>query len=497
MDRTACVDLTAFPLQLLLKKHPDWRAHPAAVVADDRPQGEIFWVNRAARSAGILPGMRYAAGLSLAGGLRAAVVTDEEVREGITAVAETLRRFTPHVESAASGDGEPGVFWLDARGLERLFGSLETWALDAHRAVTGLGFHAALVVGFSRFGAYALARAYRGVHVVKNREEERTAARAVKLERLSVPPAARDGLERLGVRTVGDLVDLPADGAGLRYGPEVRRIHRLATGALDEPLRPEHPDPPAVRRIVLDHPVFASAQVRALIDDALPSLLDEVGRKGRALTGLDVVFRFERLGDHVEAIRTAAPTLDAKPVAELVRLRLETLRGMPDVVMEVIVVAVETEAATRQRQLFADKRRDLEAANRALARVRALVGDDRVVRARPAPGHLPEAAFAWERIVTLYPAKPGLGGEARLIRRLHRHPVPLPPRPRHEPDGWLLRGLEQGPVVRVLGPYVVSGGWWGVPVHREYHFAETKDGGLLWVFYDRGARRWFLQGRVE
>jgi len=61
----------------------------------------------------------------------------------------------------------------------------------------------------------------------------------------------------------------------------------------------------------------------------------------------------------------------------------------------------------------------------------------------------------------------------------------------------MLRGLQQGPVVRVSGPYVVSGGWWNRVVHREYHFAETQKGELLWVFYDRVRRRWFLHGRVE
>ena len=40
MDRTACIDLPAFPLQLLLLKHPDWRTHPAAVVEADTPQVE-------------------------------------------------------------------------------------------------------------------------------------------------------------------------------------------------------------------------------------------------------------------------------------------------------------------------------------------------------------------------------------------------------------------------------------------------------------------------
>ena len=32
-DRIACVDLPAWPLQLLVRRHPDWRDLPAAVVA--------------------------------------------------------------------------------------------------------------------------------------------------------------------------------------------------------------------------------------------------------------------------------------------------------------------------------------------------------------------------------------------------------------------------------------------------------------------------------
>jgi len=66
-------------------------------------------------------------------------------------------------------------------------------------------------------------------------------------------------------------------------------------------------------------------------------------------------------------------------------------------------------------------------------------------------------------------------------------------------DGWVLAGLEHGAVTRVVGPYVVSGGWWAGAgeVHREYHFAETRRGDCLWLYYDRARRRWFQHGAVE
>ena len=57
-----------------------------------------------------------------------------------------------------------------------------------------------------------------------------------------------------------------------------------------------------------------------------------------------------------------------------------------------------------------------------------------------------------------------------------------------------LRGLEHGSVTRLAGPYIVSGGWWASEVHREYHYAETRRGECLWVYYDRHRRRWFLHG---
>ena len=57
--------------------------------------------------------------------------------------------------------------------------------------------------------------------------------------------------------------------------------------------------------------------------------------------------------------------------------------------------------------------------------------------------------------------------------------------------------VEHGAVVRILGPYVVSGGWWQHELHREYHYAELRRGDCLWVYYDRNRRRWFCQGAVE
>ncbi len=158
--RLACVDLPAFPLQLLLRRHPDWAGYPAAVVAEDKPQGLVLWVNEKARQQGVLPGLRYAAAFSLASTLRAGEVSPAESKKAVAELTRRLMRFTPEVEPSAQ---EPGVFWFNGAGLQHLYASPQKWACAMHQDLRAQGFTANLAVGFTRFGSYAVAKAKAGI----------------------------------------------------------------------------------------------------------------------------------------------------------------------------------------------------------------------------------------------------------------------------------------------------------------------------------------------
>jgi protein ImuB len=85
-----------------------------------------------------------------------------------------------------------------------------------------------------------------------------------------------------------------------------------------------------------------------------------------------------------------------------------------------------------------------------------------------------------------------------LIRRVHAKPLRLAGGPYHShEDGWLILGPKQGNIDKLTGPYVFTGGWWNKEIQREYYYAETRGGDLLWLYYDRVRRRWFWQGAVE
>ena len=102
----------------------------------------------------------------------------------------------------------------------------------------GRGVGATVAVGFTRFGTFALARAARGVAVCAHERIEMQQARQVALDRLDLPPQSRDMLDKLGVRTVGAFIDLPAPGIRRRFGEEAAQLHALAAGEAFAPLQP-------------------------------------------------------------------------------------------------------------------------------------------------------------------------------------------------------------------------------------------------------------------
>lgn len=492
MERTACVDVPALPLQLLLRERPEWEGHPAAVVDRERIQGRILWVNGRARALGVLPGMRYGAALALSSNLRADVVSGPSIEEAVVSLASRLRRLAPGVE--ASRD-EPGVFWLAASGLSRLYPRLGEWARLIRDEVAGGGLRCSVAVGFSRFGSYASAKGCERVVVFRTPEEEEAGIRGVPLHRLDLTPRVRQLLARLGIHTLGGFLDLPPSGIRSRLGRQAYRLHRLASGDLASPLRPDPPAEPAAAGISLDHAESDRGRLLLLMEKLLAPLLKVLQGRHEVMASLHLTLHLDDSSRRNSTLRPAEPTLDGTQLLELLRLRMEATAlpaGVTDIRMELGGVR----PGDRQEELFRKaSARDLGAANRALAQLRARF-EGGVLRACLRPGHLPEARFTWETMEAVPLPRPRRIQLRPLVRRFFPRPVRLP-RTSAVPNGAALRAERGGAVHESAGPYILSGGWWGSGAHREYHFVRTGEGPWLWIYYDRKREGWFLHGKVE
>ncbi len=483
--RTACINIRSLPLQLLLRKRPEWRERPVAVVEEEKPLSSVLWLNALAVRNGIRPGMRYAAALSLDYGLCAGTVSQEECQAAVRQVHEALNRFSPRVEP--SGD-EPGIFWVDASGLGRLYESLADWAAQMRACLAGLELAASIAVGFTRFGTYAISKAKNAVTVLPSEKVEEAERRNVRLRDLQIEPKLRERLDRLAVHTLGDFLALPRARIARHLGERARALYRVAADEQSLPLQPRALPEPLRARMELDE---NESDVRSLlfrVSQLLAPLLKAAAERYQVAAALRLAFRQEDGARRRFVIQPAEPTLAASVLLELVGLRLETVSfSFPPVALSLEVEGVGV-TADRLNLLQENPNRDNESAMRALAQVRAEFGCDSVCTVRLKSGHLPAARFAWHPVGKLAVASPRPVAIRSLVRRVHARPRVLKDRP----VNW-----QNLPVPGPPPEHVVSGGWWVREVRRDYRFVDTGRGETLWVCYDYRSARWYVQGRVE
>ncbi len=484
--RVACVDVPALPLQLLGRAHPGWHDAPLVVVAEDEPQAKILWVDRRAAQHRIRVGMRYGAALQLCRDLRAAPVAERTIAGAREELLTALQARTPRVEP---DEERPGVFWLDPSGLGKLFGPLERWAAHVHAALSGLGLRGATVVGFTRLPCWAIARGRRGALVLRSAAEEASLAGAAKLARLDFPPELLAALAALDVHDLARFLELPRGEIGLRFGPDASGLHARFAGAAQVPMQPAAFEVPITMEAELDPPDDDAHRLLFCILGALHALVKELASRSLALRALTLRFELERHGPHEERLEPARASRDVAAVIELVRLRLGRVR-FGSRVERVVLIAEPARLDGKQLDLFGGRRRDPDAADRSIARLRAAFGVAAVTRAVSRDAWLPERRFAYEPTATVGRPRPERPTVGALVRRLH----PEPKRIRRTLAG---RPLTSPPIVRLTGPYRLQGGWWTQESLRDYFFAEREDGALLWLFRDRACDAWFIHGVID
>lgn len=501
MERIACVDVPALALQWLLRARPAWRDGPVAVLAREDLQGEVLHCNTAARRAGVTIGMRHGAALAVAPTLQAAVVSAAELQAVREELLALLLRWAPRVEP-----GEDGAFWIDPSGLERLFGDPGRWSEGVLAELRAAGFTAGLVIGFHRHRAHALARVVRGARVIASPEAEAQLLGQVPLARVDLPPGLLDSLGQLGIHHLAGLLSLPPAELRARFGLAAALVQARYL-EVAPPLRPMLPREPVVECIELEAPDDHCERLLFVMRPRLDRVLQRLAAEGEALTGLTVELELDHAPGVKTRIEPAAPVgpADARALAELLHLRLTAI-VLEAPVLRMTLTASGVRARAEQGALLGGAGRDLQAAGRALARVRAAFGDQAVTRAQLRPAHLPEAGYRWEPITELtcpdVQDVPANHHEALaappLCRRVLPKPRPLAAWSGRDDGTWLAStGLVRGAVVRMDGPHRVSGGWWVRTVERDYFYAETSAGDIAWVYHDRARGRWFLHGLLD
>ena len=390
--------------------------------------------------------------------------------------------FTPRYEVCDASE-----ILLDISGLDRLFGDSRAVG-DALRGAS-LERHVRIRIAIARTctAARLLARAGGDDIVVVGAGMERAAVAPLPLEVLA---HLGDGeilntVHRWGLRTLGDLAALPADDVAARLGNDGVVTQRFARGEDMRPLRPEIPKERFEQALDLEWPIDGLEPLSFVLGRLLEPLTAHLARRGRGAAVLHVRLHLVTRVVYERSLQLPAPMCDARTFRTLLLLDLES--HPPPAAIERVVVAVDpTPARVVQFSLLARPLPSPEQLSTLMARLAALMGEDRCGS--------PVAVNTWRPgAFEMQPFNPGIGdwgsgiggnrptranapspgGDAaspipdprspRVALRRFRVPIPARVRVDHDVPTHVRmdrRGLSGGRVDTCAGPWRSSGGWW-------------------------------------
>jgi protein ImuB len=398
--------------------------------------------------------------------------------------------FSPFVEAT---DADTVTF--DVSGLDRLFGLPQEVAGAIARRVRETGAKSSLAVAANPDAAICAARGFRGTSVIPYGDEGKF-LESLPLSLLAPTPDLLETLERWGIRRFGEMAALPPLGIAERLGPEGLHLRELARGEanrkllrLEEPLCFED-------EIELEYPVELLEPLAFLLARMINGLATRLATRALATDELRLRLALEDRTTHERVLRLPVPALDTKAFLKLMQLDLEQHPpAAPILKLWMSMNPVKPQAA--QTGLFIPLAPEPVRLELTLARIRAIVGQDRVGSPELLNTHRPDA-FQWGGP----PGPRGSSGPAtsfeapRLSLRIYR-----PPRLARvalasgQPDFVAADGI-RGKVLEFAGPWRTSGDWWTIdPWTRDEWDIALSDGALYRIYC--GPRGWFVEGSYD
>ena len=480
---------------------------PLAVSAKRGNVEQLAAVSAAAERLGLRPGMALAQARAMHPDL--AVVPEDPAadRQLLETITEWCQRYTPLVAL----DPPDGIL-LDIAGCAHLFGGEQNLLDDLAARIVDFGFTLRVAAASTIRTAIAASRYSAATIVPPGAEREFLAPLPVAALRLPADMIA--ALARVGLKTIGDLLDLPRAPLTARFGPELLLQLDRALGREPEPLQPRTPVAPYFAEQRFADPIAREEDVLHVVEKLAARIEPMLERRGEGARNVELaLFRTDGAVRRI-AVATSRPLRNPVAIRALFRERLQSLADAldPGFGFDLARLAIGVAESIRAQQADLAAGEAAAAADDLVDRLSARLGSRRVTRMVAQNAHLPELA------ALRVPAQSTVGEENGWAAfRMFRAAADLAPRPPRllakpepieavaaVPDGppvrfrWR-RALHE--VVAAEGPERIECSWWSEEGGgtRDYFRVEDKGGCRFWLFRAGLYRAmptpsWFLHG---
>jgi protein ImuB len=522
---------------------------PLVVIQAIKSAQRIVAMNDAAQHLGLRLGMPLADARAMHPALAVAASDEAADRRLLDAVADWCDRYTPLI-----GLDAPDGLMLDITGCAHLFGGESTMGRDLLARLAAEGLHARAAVADTAGCAWGVAR-YGDASLVPS-QQMRAALAPLPAAALRLAPETVEALAEVGLKRIGDLIDLPRAPLAARFGEILVRRLDQALGRQDEPITPRLPVPSYVAEQRFPDPIGLERDVLGTIARLAGRLCIAMERRQDGARLLQVaLFRTDNKVYRIE-VGTGAPLREPSRIVRLFADRLAAIGEACDPGFGYDMVRLAALVTERSEPVqaalahtgFAAPGGDAELWH-LIDRLGARFGPRRVTRLVPQDTHIPEYAVAavpaarrmLDDSLSLKRGGSGRGLRAANAALVETSAAPLPNPPpeagrgsrREETQDSLgptrpirlferpepveaIAEVPDGPPARfrwrrVLhevaiaeGPERIAMEWWrdetGQALTRDYFRVESRDGLRAWLYREglfgreTPQPRWFLHG---
>ncbi|MGB0785278.1 MAG: hypothetical protein ACPGRH_03865 [Alphaproteobacteria bacterium] len=445
----------------------------------------------AAITRGLRHGQQLADAYALIPGLIVAPLDRKRLSEDLLKIGYFCQQFSPLVAL----DGEDSLV-IDITGIPRLYGGEEQLMTQVIDALKNIGLNVRAAIADTKGAGWALTH-YGSENTILSYGQGSYALNLFPIKALRLEEQIVESLNRLGIKTIYDLMQLDRKQLTRRYGREV--VDRLGQtiGTHSEPLTPLPPESPLSAELKFPDPLSMLSDLILAAEKLITQLLLVLRNRDLGLTELTLCAL--KTDGQMQTLNCgfASPTRNTALILNLLEDKLETLHS--DYGFESLTLHAKSVAVLKDEQSALLSKEELEITNTdLLTNLGNRLGFENLRYLTPQATHIPEEQIIMRPTLTKI--------ETNL-------PSPLGPRPemtlpRGEPIEIITNAPDGPPSIfrwrrqvrnvhSVTGPERISPPWWrmthGWCGQRDYWCVQTEEGPRLWL-YRNDEPRWFVAG---
>lgn len=485
-----CLYFYALPLDQL-------RAGDAMVAIAEKQR--IAFASDAARAAGIYPDMRLATAYALQADINIVERRPESEAEALQHLAEWGCQFTPTITAY-----KDFCLLLEIGGSLSLFKGVSRLLKQIDQDLTHRGYRHCDGLAHGKEAAWMLSH-YRADHespLVAGEMNQFTPPEpdfwlaqlhSLPLQYLDIHSKKQQQLFNMGLTTLGDLLALPSQDLGKRFGRELLDLLTAIVGDranLDADFKP-----PQTFSTQLD---FSSGitrldELHGPLQQLLTQLLRFLHQQQLYVQELEWEFYYFKKSRDKLLIHSSPANNNLDSLLSLSKLKLEQYSLKAPLESLALNAQVFTPADASSGELFPElshPSQQLSDYRQLLDKLLTRLGDPCLTTLTIGDEHLPEyqqlsSELSHQTIdsIRISTNTKQQNNQGHLPLWLTQQPIPIGA-PNEAP----------GPLRLVYGPQRIDSHWWQQRCRRDYFIARHQNGSYCWVFRDLNKQQWFLQG---